>query len=125
MAAKLMAGFWRCMLSIPPSLWEKQIGKQKRKIRRELGFMTEEHRAVHHFIVRELPKLAEPISPELAAQKLSMPVERAQQVFDDLEQHMTFICRNEEAMAVWAYPVTVQKTPHRLTFSTGERIYAA
>jgi hypothetical protein len=38
---------------------------------------------------------------------------------------MTFICRNDEGMAVWAYPVTVEKTPHRLTFSTGEQIYAA
>jgi hypothetical protein len=125
MAAKLMAGFWRCMLSIPPSLWEKQIGKQRRKIRRELGFMTEEHRAVHHLIVRELPKAGEPISPELVAEKLSLSIGRAESIFSDLEKHMTFICRNDEGMAVWAYPVTVEKTPHRLTFSTGERIFAA
>ncbi|OGO41196.1 MAG: hypothetical protein A2Z04_05735 [Chloroflexi bacterium RBG_16_57_9] len=28
-------------------------------------------------------------------------------------------------MVVWAYPVTVARTPHHLTFSTGEQVYAA
>jgi hypothetical protein len=26
---------------------------------------------------------------------------------------------------LWAYPVTVDKTPHRITFNTGEKLYAA
>jgi len=167
MNTKLMAGFWRFMLSVPPSLWKKQIAREKKKHRAELAFMTDEHRAVHHFIVRELPKIGEPLSPEFVAEKLricsttatgtvpritaavscrvdsglspeqgkpkinrkthplSLPLERVQAIFDDLEQHMTFICRNEEGMAVWAYPVTVEKTPHRLTFGTGEQINAA
>ena len=125
MSAKLMAGFWRYMLSIPPFLWEKEIFKGRNKIRADLCFMTDEHRSVHHWIVRELPNLGEPIPPELVAEKLGMPVDRMKSIFDDLEEHMTFICRNSDGMAVWAYPVTVEKTPHHLTFSTGEQIYAA
>jgi hypothetical protein len=125
MNTRLMAGFWRFMLSVPPSLWKKQIAREKKKHRAELAFMTSEHRAVHHFIVRELPKIEKPISPGLVAQELSLSPERVQKIFDDLEQHMTFICRNEEGMAVWAFPVTVAKTPHHLTFSTGEQINAA
>ena len=91
MGAKVMAGFWRYMLSIPPFLWEKEISKGKEKIRANLGFMSEEHRTVHHCIVRELPKVKEPISPEFIAEKLSMPLERVRSIFVDLEKHMTFI----------------------------------
>ena len=125
MGAKLMAGFWRYMLSIPPFMWEKQISKAKARVRASLGFMTDEHRAVHHCIVRELPKVGEPISPEFIADRLTMPYARVKSIFKDLEKHMTFICRNSEGLAVWAYPVTVEKTPHHVTFSTGEQLYAA
>lgn len=125
MSTKLMGGFWRYMLSIPPFLWEKQIAKGRKRIRADLGFMTEEHRQVHHLIVGELPRVGKPISPEFVAEKLAMPQGRVQSIFNDLEKHMTFICRNDAGSAVWGYPVTVERTPHRLTFSTGEQIYAA
>jgi hypothetical protein len=121
MQGKLMGGFSRYMLSIPSFLWRRKISK-KRDV---LGFMTEEHQQVHHFVVRELPKIGEPISPAFVADKLDIPIERVESIFDDLEEHMTFTCRNDEGMAVWAYPVTVEKTPHHLTFNTGEQIYSA
>ena len=124
MGNKLMGGFWRYILSIPPFLWQRKISKGREK-GDELSFMTDEHRLVHHYVVRELPKIGEPISPEFIADKLAMPIDRVKSIFDDLEKHMTFICRNDAGMAVWAYPVTVEKTPHHLTFSTGEQIYAA
>ncbi len=46
-------------------------------------------------------------------------------VLDDLEKHMTFLFRNKGGEVTWAYPVTVDKTPNHLTFSSGEQIYAA
>jgi hypothetical protein len=46
-------------------------------------------------------------------------------ILDDLEKKLTFLFRNEEGAVAWAYPVTVDKTPHHLTFSTGEQLYAA
>ena len=125
MDTRLMGGFWRYMLSIPSFMWKKKIIGGSGKKRDELSFMTDEHRSVHHYVVRELPRIGEPISPDFVADRLSMPFDRVKWIFDDLEKHMTFICRNDEGMAVWAYPVTVQKTPHHLTFSTGEQIYAA
>jgi hypothetical protein len=113
------------MLSIPPFLWETQISRAKKKLEAEFGFMTDEHRSVHHCIVRELPKVGEPISPEFITDKLAIPYDRVKSILDDLEEHMTFICRNSEGSVVWAYPVTVERTPHLVTFSTGEQIYAA
>jgi len=120
-----MSGFWRYLLPIPPVLWKKQAARVKKKMQTELAFMSEEHRAVHHFVVRELPRVGEPLSPEFIATQLALPLDRVRVVLDELEKHMTFLFRNHEGAVAWAYPVTVDKTPHHLTFSTGEQLYAA
>jgi hypothetical protein len=125
MSNKLMSGFWRYMLMVPPFLWEKQIAKARRKIRAELGFMSAEHRLVHHSVVRELPRAGKPLSPELVADRVDLPLDRVVSILDDLENHMTFLFRNGEGAVIWAYPVTVEATPHEVTFSTGEQLYAA
>jgi hypothetical protein len=125
MKDKLMFGLWRYMLKVPPFLWEKQISKAKRKFEAENSFMTKEHRLVHHFAVRELPYAGKPLSPDYIADKLALPINRVKTILDDLEKRMTFLFGNKKGEVVWAYPVTVDKTPHHLTFSTGERLYAA
>ena len=66
-----------------------------------------------------------PLSPKTIAEKLDLPEKRVAVVLDDLEKHMTFLFRNGDGNVTWAYPVTVEKTPHHLTFSSGEQIYAA
>ena len=38
---------------------------------------------------------------------------------------MTFLFRNPAGDVTWAYPVTVDQTPHQVTFSSGEKLYAA
>ena len=125
MKNKLMMGLWRYMLSVPPFLWEKQIAKGKKKYSDHLAFMSEEHRLVHHFSVRELPFAGKPLSPEFISAALNIPVERIIAILDDLESHMTFIFRNAQGGIEWAYPVTIEKTPHHVTFHTGECLYAA
>lgn len=122
---KLMIGFWRCMLNVPSFLWKKQIFKETKRFQNESSFMTEEHRIVHHFVVRELPYAGKPLLPEFVADKLNLSVDRVKIILNDLEQHMTFLFRNTQGEVVWAYPVTVEKTPHHLTFNTGEQLYAA
>ena len=44
---------------------------------------------------------------------------------DDLEKHLTFLFRNAAGAVTWAYPVTVEQTPHRIVLSSGEQLYAA
>jgi hypothetical protein len=121
----LMSGFWRYMLAVPPILWEKQIQRARMKIERNLSFMTPAHREVHHFAVRELPRAGVPLSPEAIAGALGMTTPSVIALLNDLESHMTFLYRNEAGAVTWAYPVTVTPTPHRVTFSSGERVYAA
>jgi len=125
MSSKLMSGLWRYMLTIPAFLWEKHVSKAKKRVEAELGFMSEEHRLIHHCVVRELPRVGEPLSPEFVANKLALPLDRVTSVLNELEEHMTFLFRNSEGAVVWAYPVTVETTPHHVIFSTGEQLYAA
>lgn len=125
MSNRLMSGFWRCMLSVPPFLWEKEITKTGRRIKAGLAFMSPEHRLVHHHIVRELPHAGVPLSPELIADSLKLSADRVNAILNDLETHKTFLFRNSKGAVAWAYPVTVEETPHHVTFSTGEQLYAA
>jgi hypothetical protein len=125
MSNKLLAGVWRTMVGVPPFLWEKQIEKARHKVKKSTRFMSPEHRLVHHYVVRELPRVEGPIPAERVARDLTLSVERVEDILQDLEKHLTFLVRNEQGQVVWAYPVTVEKTPHRITFASGERLYAA
>jgi len=60
-----MAGVWRLMIGVPPFLWEKQIKRAKYKVNKSTRFMSREHRLVHHFVVREMPRVGGPISAEI------------------------------------------------------------
>jgi hypothetical protein len=125
MKNKLMMGLWRYILNVPSFLWEKQIAMATKKFEKEHSFMTESHRRVHHFVVRELPPVGRPMAPGYIAKNLCLPEDQVNTILDDLETHMTFLFRNDNREVVWAYPVTVEKTPHHVTFNTGETLYAA
>ncbi|MDR3577019.1 MAG: hypothetical protein P4L50_24400, partial [Anaerolineaceae bacterium] len=43
----------------------------------------------------------------------------------EMIRKLFFLVRNEQAAVTWAYPVTVEPTPHRLKFNSGEQLYAA
>ncbi len=118
-------GLWRHMLPLPGALFGIGVEKGRNKIVEKLSFMTEEHRAVHHFIVRQLPSHGIPMVPDFVAEAVDLPVERVTAILQELEEHMAFLFRNDEGAVIWAYPVTVEETPHHLTFSSGEKIYAA
>ena len=125
MRNKLMLGLWRYIIKVPPFLWQKQVAKGKRRYEKVHGSLTEEYRLVHHFVVRELPYASKPLSPELISDKVGLSPDRVTVALDYLEKRMTFLYRNKNGEVVWAYPVTVDKTPHRITFNTGEQLYAA
>lgn len=121
MNKRLLLGLGRMMLPVPRSIWQRQVQGGHSS----LSFMTEEHHRVRDFAVMELPRAGAPLSPELIAERLHLSVERVNVILDELEKHMTFIFRDEQGAVAWAYPVTVDRTPHRITFSTGEQVYAA
>ena len=91
-----------------------------------LAFMTPRHHAVRNFVVLELPRnQGRPLSPARIAFALQFDLSVVIQLLDDLERHLFFLVRDARGNVSWAFPVSSDRTPHRLLFSTGERIYAA
>jgi hypothetical protein len=125
MSGRLLIGLWRHMIPMPRMLWQRRADKGAQRTKAHLGFMSEEHHLVREFAVRELPRVGEPLSPDFFAEELKLPVDRVKSILDELDKHMTFVCRNTEGAVVWAYPVTVERTPHHVSFSSGEQLYAA
>ena len=125
MNKRLLLGLARHMIPIPRLVWQRQVSSSAQNTKARLAFMSEEHHQVRNFVVRELPRVGEPLSPAVIAQALDLPLSRVNAILDELEKRLTFLFRNEERSVVWAYPVTVDPTPHHVTFSTGEQLYAA
>lgn len=125
MSERLWMGIGRRMLPVPGFLWRRRVRSAAQHARASLAFMTEEHHLVREFAVRELPRTGKPLAVDLMAEALALPAERVDAILADLEKHMTFVCREGEGAVEWAYPVTVSRTPHEVTFSTGERLYSA
>jgi hypothetical protein len=113
------------MMEISRKDWENGLAALPGHVAAGLAFMTDEHHRVRNFVVRELPRIGLPLTPEFIAKSLNMAVVPVRVILDELEKHMTFLFRNASGAVVWAYPVTVDPTPHRICFSTGEKLYAA
>lgn len=125
MNKNLLLGMSRFLLPVPRLIWQRQVDQNARRAAASLSFMSKEHHLIRNFVVREIPQVGKPLSPEFIAGRLSLPVDRVVSILEDLERHMTFLFRNEQGEVVWAYPVTAEMTPHLVTLSTGERVYAA
>ena len=91
-----------------------------------IAFMTPRHHAVRNFVVRELPRNhGRPLTPLQIAESLRLQVKLTVALLDDLERHLFFLVRDHNGNVSWAFPVTSDRTPHQLRFSTGERISGA
>ena len=84
--------------------------------------MSKEHHAVRDFVVKELPRVGSPMTPEFIAEKLCLSVDRVKKILNRLER-MILLDMNEQGAVTWAYPVTIVKTPHHATLSSGEQIF--
>jgi hypothetical protein len=125
MSERLWLGLGRYMLPVPALIWRRRIRQRSDHTRASLAFMTEEHHLVREYVVTALPREGRPLAPEKIANDLHLSSERVVAILDDLEAHLTFVCRDDDGSVAWAYPVTVETTPHHVTFSSGEKLYAA
>jgi len=125
MPETILVGRGQHITSISRSLWEQELEDAPEFIRRRLDFMSPEHHAVRNFVVRELPRFGKPVSIGRISQALRLPRERTNEIVEDLERNLFFLARRDGPEISWAFPVTVDKTPQHLVFSTGERLDAA
>lgn len=125
MTETILLGQGNQILEVPRTKWEEHLADVPGHMQTRLSFMSPAHHAVRYFAVRELPLRGEPLPPEFIAEALDLPLELTGAILEDLEKNLFFLVRNEAGAVAWAYPVTAERTPHRLTSSTGERLYAA
>jgi hypothetical protein len=125
MAETILIGRGRKITESPRAVWEGHLSEIPKHADERLGFMSEDHHRVRYFAVEELPRVGKPLEPEYISQKLDLTVKQVISILEDLEKHLTFLVRDEAGAVAWAYPVTVERTPHVVTFRSGERLYGA
>ena len=125
MEEKILLGRGQQILEMPATVWKEQLSQIPLHSQDRLNFMTAVHQRVRYFAVKELVYQQKPLEPDYIAEKLQLPLAVVQDILDKLERELFFLVRNEQNAVAWAYPVTVEPTPHRLKFSSGEQLYAA
>ncbi len=125
MTNSMLLGIYRFMIPIPRLIWKGQLPGKAKQLTADLIFMTEHHHMVRNYVVRELPREGKKLSPESIAQNVNLPVTKVNAILDDLEEHKIFLFRDEQGNVSWAYPCTVEETPHHVAFDNGEETYAA
>jgi hypothetical protein len=90
-----------------------------------MGELSDENRALHRFLVTQLPAAAEPLTTGWIGQKQGIPASHVVEQLVQLGERKALIARNDDGDVTWVYPVTVEPTAHHLSFRSGERLYAA
>ena len=115
----------RRMLRVPAAVWKRNVRSEAGRSAARLDFMDPIHHRVRNFVVTELPRAGEPLNPEAIAAGLQLENDVVEEILDELEAHLTFLYRTDGRNVDWAYPVTTEQTPHKLTFDNGERFFGA
>ena len=125
MEEKILIGRDREILEIPQATWKQELAQIPQHSQTRLNFMTNTHHQIRNFVVKEMAIRQKPIEPKLISEKLSIPLEQVNFLLEELERKLFFLVRNEQGAVAWAYPITVETTPHKLNFASGERLYGA
>jgi hypothetical protein len=115
----VLLGTGRFTIPVPRFVFERQINRTRPVT------LSDDHHRVRDFAVREIPAVGVPLSPAFIGEALGLARDRLAAILDELEAGMTFLWRGDRENVTWAYPVTVDETPHRYAFNTGETGHAA
>ena len=122
----ILIGKGESLLEVPAEVWRKHLASSQHHTAAMLSFMKGDHHLVRNFVVRELPRNhGKPLSPEDISQGVNLPFTRVTTILADLHKNLFFLVRNSAGDVSWAFPVTSDRTSHRLYFSSGEQTFAA
>jgi len=113
------------MIRVPGFLWKRMVRAEGRRGRRRLDFFGSGHHEVRDFVVSEIGRTGRPVSPHQIAGGTGLPIEQVTRLLGELERNMTFLFRSNGHDVDWAYPVTADRTPHRVRLDSGERFFGA
>lgn len=125
MSGHLLIGVGREVQSVPDQAFLKSIKGLPARMASRLAFMSRDHHTVRDFVVRELPREDRSLSPIQIAQVAGLTPQNVSAILSELERNLFFLVLDSEGNVRWAFPVTTSPTAHRLTFSSGEKIFGA
>jgi hypothetical protein len=117
-----LLGVGRFLLPLPGPVWRRNVTTTDPAA---LNWMSADHHRVRDYAVTQLPRSGTPLPPEMIAADLGIPLAQTTTLLDDLEKRLTFLYRNPQGAVTWAYPVTVEPTPHCVAYGSGDSGYAA
>jgi len=122
----ILIGKQEKIISISADMWRQHLAMAQQHGSSRLSFMTEDHRRIRNFVVSELPRNAgKPLAAEAISSRLTIPFDRVVEILAELQKRLVFLVLNDAGEVSWAFPVTSHRTPHLLSFSSGEQIFAA
>ncbi len=125
MEEKILIGRDQEILEIPQATWKQGLAHIPQHSQSRLSFMTHAHHRIRYFVVEEMVNTQKPIEPEFISEGLNMPLDLVKPILEELERNLFFLVRNDQGAVAWAFPVTVEDTPHKMVFRGGERLYGA
>ena len=126
MKDRVLIGGGEKIYEIPAENWRKHLTEGREHMQVRSGFMTEDHHRVRNFAVRELPRnQGKALSAAEISRRLDLSLDRVVTILEELQKNLFFLVLNEMGEVNWAFPVTSDWTPHRLSFKSGESVFAA
>ena len=124
-SSHILMGIGREIRTVPNDAFVQSVKGLPTRMASRLAFMSPDHHVVRDFVVRELPRQERPLSPLQIARVTGLGLQKVSVILAELERNLFFLVRDSEGNVSWGFPVTTSQTPHRLTFSTGERTFGA
>lgn len=126
MSDTILVGRGKHIHEVPAANWREHLEAARAHVPHRLSFMTEEHHRVRNFVVYELPRNeGKALRTEDIARRLDLALERVVALLAELQRGLFFLVLNAAGDVSWAFPMTAERTPHALYFSSGEEIWAA
>ena len=122
---KMFMGIGGFIVPIPRTVSDKGLGKGVAGAKAKAARLSEDERKVHHFIVKKMAVVTEPITVRIVSEELGLELGMVENTIVKLEKMKTFLYRSDGPGIDWAYPLSLDNTGHRMTASTGERFFAA
>ncbi len=125
MSGLILRGAGKEIGAVPDADFRAAINCIPGRMQPRLAFMTPAHHAVRDFVVTQIPRQREPVTPGQIARAAGLALSRVRAIVAELEKHLFFLVRDRAGNVSWAFPVTSAETRHRLEFSTGEKTFGA
>src|SRR5437763_1409386 len=122
----LLLGRGRSLERTSTEMWRTNLAAAPGSMAQRLSFMTADHRRIRNSAVLHLPRNQHrPASIHQLSRLNALEESRVAEVLADLQKNLFFLVADQRGDVTWAFPVTIDRTPHHLTFSSGERLWGA